>query len=207
VTSPAGSPDEHAQDEQAQAASLRDLAACVTVDRPIALVGMMGAGKTSIGKRLAAALGVPFRDADFEIEKAAGRSIAEIFAERGEEEFRRGESRVIARLITCEAPHILATGGGAFIAAPTRALLKARAVTIWLRADLDVLLRRVERREHRPLLRTGDPRATLGRLMEERHPTYAQADIAIDSGPGSHAAAVEAVLRALAAHGAGRPAP
>jgi shikimate kinase len=207
VTSRAGSPDEHAQDDHARSASLRDLAARLPMDRSIALVGMMGAGKTSIGKRLAAALGVAFRDADAEIEKAAGRSIAEIFAERGETEFRRGERKVIARLITCEPPHVLATGGGAFMDLETRALLKAQAVTIWLRAELDVLLHRVERRDHRPLLRAGDPRATLARLIAERHPIYAEADLAIDSNPGPHAVAVEAALRALGAHAARRSAP
>jgi len=198
VTRPMGS-DEHAPEDQERAADLKALAARLRIDRPIALVGMMGAGKTSIGKRLAAVLGIPFRDADSEIEAAAGRSIAEIFAERGEPDFRMGERKVIARLITQEPPHVLATGGGAVIDPETRRLLKERAVTIWLRAELDVLLRRVERRASRPLLKTADPRATLVRLLEERAPHYAEADIVIDSNPGPHSAAVEAAIRALSA--------
>ena len=207
MTRPPGPPDEHAHDDHERAGSLRDLAADVHIDRTVALVGMMGAGKTSIGKRLAGVLGVEFRDADAEIEKAAGCTVAQIFAEHGEPEFRRGERKVIERLITCEPPHILATGGGAFMDPETRALLKERATTIWLRAELDVLLRRVERRDNRPLLRGGDARGTLARLIEERYPTYAEAELVIDSNSGPHAAAVEAVLRALRERHATRRAP
>lgn len=166
--------------------------------RTIALVGMMGVGKSSIGKRLAQALDLPFRDADEEIEKAAKRSVAEIFAELGEEEFRAGERRVIARLLH-DPPHVLATGGGAFMSDETRALIKANAISVWLRADIDVLVRRVGKRDTRPLLRGKDPRATLAALMEARDPVYAQADIAIETSDGPHQAAVDAILHALKA--------
>jgi shikimate kinase len=206
VTRPMGS-EEHAPEDQERAADLKALALRLKVDRPIALVGMMGAGKTSIGKRLASVLGIPFRDADSEIEAAAGRTVAEIFAEHGEPAFRSGERKVIARLITQEPPHVLATGGGAVMDPETRRLLKSRAVTIWLRAELDVLLRRVERRDSRPLLRNGDPRGTLLRLLEERAPYYAEADIVIDSNPGPHSAAVEAAVRALGAYFTPQDAP
>lgn len=189
-----------------RASRLRDLAGALTIDRSIALVGMPGAGKTAIGRRLAQALDLQFRDADAEIELAAGRSIPEIFAERGEGDFRRGERLVIARLIRKSPPMVLATGGGAYMNPDTRALLKEAAVTIWLRADLDVLLRRVERKSHRPLLQS-NVRETLLRLMEQRHPVYANADITVDSGAGPHAAAVEATLSALQRYfGAGRTA-
>lgn len=172
------------------------LAARLTVTRPIVLVGLMGAGKTTVGKRLATALNLPFKDADHEIETAAGRTVQEIFDERGEAEFRRGERLVILRLLR-DAPHVLATGGGAFMDTRTRAAVKEKAVSVWLRADLDVLMRRVERREGRPLLRAADPRAVMERLMKDRYPTYAEADIVVDSGPGPHATAVEAILAAL----------
>ncbi len=179
-----------------RAARLRALATELKVDRTIVLVGMPGAGKTAIGRRLATALGLPFKDADAEIELAAGRTIPEIFAERGEGDFRRGERLVIARLIRKNPPLVLATGGGAYMNAETRALLKETAVTIWLRAEFDTLLRRVERKTHRPLLQA-DVRGRLAKLMEERHPVYADADITIDSGSGPHTAAVESVLSAL----------
>ncbi|MEJ0022442.1 MAG: shikimate kinase [Alphaproteobacteria bacterium] len=175
---------------------MRALATELKVDRTIVLVGMPGAGKTAIGRRLATALGLPFKDADAEIELAAGRTIPEIFAERGEGDFRRGERLVIARLIRKNPPLVLATGGGAYMNAETRALLKETAVTIWLRAEFDTLLRRVERKTHRPLLQA-DVRGRLAKLMEERHPVYADADITIDSGSGPHTAAVESVLSAL----------
>jgi shikimate kinase len=197
VTRAAG-PDEHTPEETERTRSLRALGAKLRIDRPIALIGMMGAGKTSIGKRLAHALDIPFKDADAEIEKAAGCSVAEIFAARGEDEFRDGERRVIARLVSQCPPHVLATGGGAIVNPETRALLKEKAVTIWLRADVDVLLHRVGRRDTRPLLRNGDQRATLARLLAERAPYYAQADFVIESNPGPHSAAVEAALKALA---------
>ena len=164
--------------------------------RTIALVGLMGVGKTSVGKRLAAALGLPFRDADDAIETAAGRTISEIFTDRGEAEFRAGERRVIARLLD-EPPHVLATGGGAFAQPETRALLKARAITIWLRADIAVLARRVGRKDTRPLLSGKDPVTVLTALAEARYPAYAEADLTIDTGETSHPATVELVISAL----------
>ena len=170
----------------------------IRLDRTLALVGLMGVGKSSVGRRLAYALGLPFRDADEEIEAAAGRSVADIFAEFGEAEFRAGERRVIARLLR-EPPHVLATGGGAFMNPDTRALLKAQALVVWLKADLDVLVRRVGRKDTRPLLRDQDPRAVLARLMAERYPAYAEAHLTVETGDGSHSAAVDAVLQAVRA--------
>ncbi|MBI1251165.1 MAG: shikimate kinase [Alphaproteobacteria bacterium] len=158
----------------------------------------MGAGKTTIGRRLAAALQVPFLDADAEIERAAGMTVQEIFAEFGEAYFRQGERRVIERLLSGE-PFVLATGGGAFIDPQTRALMRAKAVSIWLRAGLDVLMRRVERRDDRPLLKTDDPRAVMQKLMDVRYPIYAQADLTVESSTGPHNDSVAAVLRALRA--------
>ncbi len=189
--------DQHAVEESSERAEEARAPLELNIDRPIALVGMMGAGKTSIGKRLAQALNLPFKDADAEIEAAAGKSVSDIFAEHGEAEFRRGERQVIARLVTSAGPHILATGGGAFMDAETRALLKAHALTIYLKADLDVLLKRVERRDNRPLLKNGDPRGTLARLLEERGPAYEEADVIIESNPGPHQVAVESALRAV----------
>ena len=151
-----------------------------SVPRTIALVGLMGAGKSAIGKRLALRLGLPFVDADDEIERAADCTIAEFFERYGEAEFRAGERRVIARLLD-KAPLVLSTGGGAYMDPETRALLRAKAVTVWLRADLDVLFDRVRRRTHRPLLRQGDPKKILGKLMTQRYPIYAEADIVVDS--------------------------
>jgi shikimate kinase len=179
---------------------LQTLAAGLVIDRPIVLVGLMGAGKTTIGRRLAAVLNLPFIDADEEIERAAGLPVSEIFARHGEPEFRRGERRVIERLLQ-GPPHVLATGGGAFIDPDTRALVRQRAVSVWLRADIDVLMRRVEKRDTRPLLRAGDPRAVMERLMAERHPIYAEADITVDSNNLPHGAAVTQVLKALVQHG------
>jgi shikimate kinase len=168
--------------------------------RTVALVGMMGAGKSSIGRRLAAKLGVPFRDADVEIEAAAGCSVSEIFERFGEAEFRQGERRVIGRLLGA-APLVLATGGGAFINEETRAEIKARGFSIWLKAPLDLLVSRVRRRETRPLLKNGDPHEIMGRLLAEREPIYALADIALDSEEGPHAAVVDRIVAALEAHG------
>ncbi|MBV9419411.1 MAG: shikimate kinase [Alphaproteobacteria bacterium] len=169
--------------------------------RTVALVGMMGAGKSSIGRRLATRLNVPFKDADAEIESAAGCSISEIFERYGEPAFRDGERKVITRLLG-EAPHVLATGGGAFMDAETRQKMKADSVTIWLRAPVDVLLARTARRDNRPLLKTGNPRETLEKLLEVRAPVYAEADVTLDSEEGPHAASVEKIVTLLAERGA-----
>jgi shikimate kinase len=171
-------------------------------DRSIVLVGMMGAGKTSIGRRLARALGWPFKDADAAIELAAGTSIANIFAEIGEPAFRAKERQVIARLLRGERA-VVALGGGAFMDPETRALVRRMGRSVWLRADLDVLVRRTARPGKRPLLAEGDPRATLARLLEQRAPVYAQADLVIDSGRGPIGAVAAQLLEALAAAPAG----
>lgn len=184
------------------AAALRREAEGITPARTIALVGLMGAGKTTIGRRLAHALALPFADADSEIVTAAGRSVEAIFAEHGECEFRRGERKVIARLLTGPV-HVLATGGGAFIDPRTRALMKERALSIWLKAPLDILMKRVSRRDDRPLLKEEDPRAVMQRLMDERYPIYAEADVTIETGAGPHNAAVSLILDALRARGVG----
>ncbi len=167
------------------------------VDRPVVLVGLMGAGKSSIGRRLAARLGVKFVDADSEIEAAAGCPIPEIFERHGEAAFRDGERRVIARLLD-GGPQVLATGGGAFMDAETRARIAEGAVSVWLRADLDVLVERCSRKRNRPLLEGGDARAILSTLIEERYPTYAEADIVVDSVNGPHEEVVERIVAALA---------
>ena len=156
----------------------------------------MGAGKSTIGRRLAARLEIPFVDTDAEIEIAAACSIVDIFENRGEAEFRAGERRVVARLLR-GGPKVLATGGGAFMDPETRLRLKARAVSVWLRADLARLMARIGRRDTRPLLKEGDPRDTMKRLMAERYPVYAEADIVIDSDGGSHEAVVERIVDAL----------
>lgn len=166
-------------------------------ERTIALVGLMGVGKSTIGRKLAQSLELPFRDADHEIELAAGRSIPEIFAERGEAEFRAGERRVIGRLLLQEPRHVLATGGGAFMDPQTRAVMKQKAVTVWLKADLEVLVRRVGRKTTRPLLIDKDPRKVLQELMDKRYPVYAEADIVIMTDDRPAAAAVEAIMAAL----------
>jgi shikimate kinase len=168
--------------------------------RTVALVGMMGAGKSAVGKRLAAKLGVEFRDADQEIEAAAGCSVSEIFERFGEPAFREGERKVIARLLS-EESHVLATGGGAFINAETRARIKADAVSIWLRVPLDTLVARVGRRDTRPLLRNGDPREILENLLKEREPIYAEADLVVDSEQGPHATPVDQIMSGLIARG------
>lgn len=168
----------------------------LALERTVALVGLMGAGKTTVGRRLAHVLGVAFKDADAEIATAAGQSVPDIFAAHGEPEFRRGERQVIARLLA-EPPHVLATGGGAFMDAATRALLKERAISVWLKAPLDVLMKRVARRDDRPLLKEDDPRAVMQRLIEVRYPVYAEADITIETGVGPHNSAVAAIVSAL----------
>jgi shikimate kinase len=164
--------------------------------KTIALVGLSGVGKSSVGRRLAAALGMPFRDADAEVEAAAGRPIPEIFEQYGEEAFRDGERRVIARLLS-EPPHVLATGGGAFMNPETRRLIKEKAVSVWLKADIEVLAKRVGRKENRPLLAGKDPRVALEAQAKERYPIYAEADLVVETGDTPHHAAVEAILKAL----------
>jgi len=165
--------------------------------RSVVLVGMMGAGKSSIGRRVALRLGIPFVDADAEIEKAAGMTIPDIFATRGEAEFRAGEARVIARLLE-SAPQILATGGGAFINPDTRAAIGAKGISIWLKAEFDVLMKRIKRRHDRPLLKTEDPSATLRKLMDERYPVYALADLTVQSREVLHDRIVDEIVSALA---------
>jgi shikimate kinase len=165
--------------------------------RSIVLVGMMGAGKSSIGRRVALRLGIPFVDADAEIEKAAGMSISDIFAVRGEAEFRAGETRVIARLLE-SGPQVLATGGGAFVNPETRAAVGAKGISIWLKAEFDVLLKRIRRRHDRPLLKTDDPGATLRKLMQERDPIYALADLTVQSRDVLHDRIVDEIVSALA---------
>ena len=147
--------------------------------RSVVLVGMMGAGKSSIGRRLAGRLEIPFVDADTEIEKAAGMSIPEIFSAHGEPYFRAGETRVIARLLD-GGPQVLATGGGAFMNPETRTTIRAKGISVWLRASVEVLARRIKRRNDRPLLKGADPIETLRRLVDERYPTYAEADITVN---------------------------
>jgi len=171
-------------------------------NRTIVLVGMMGAGKSSIGRRLASEFNLPFVDADTEIETAAGMSIPEIFEAHSEPYFRSGEARVIARLLE-GGPQVLASGGGAFINPQTRALIRARGISVWLKADLDVLLRRIKRRSDRPLLKTDDPEQTLRQLIAERYPIYAEADVTIHSRDVSHDAIVADIVAGLAERLAG----
>ena len=171
----------------------------VAPQKAIALVGMMGVGKTTIGRRLAPRLGLPFFDADAEIEKAAGMSVAELFRLHGEGSFREGEARVIGRLLD-GPPIVLATGGGALTTALTRERIRREALSIWIKADTDTIIRRATRRGTRPLLKTGDPRQTIERLMRERAPFYEAADIHIESQPGPHANTVAVILDALARH-------
>lgn len=166
------------------------------LERTIALVGMMGVGKSTVGRKLADSLGAPFVDSDEEIEKAAGLSVQEIFDMHGEAEFRRGERRVIERLLN-GPPIVLATGGGAYMDGETRALLKQKATTVWLRADLDLIWRRVNRRDTRPLLKRENPKQVLADLLEKRSPVYAEADLTIDSGEGPANDAVKAIRDAL----------
>jgi shikimate kinase len=172
--------------------------------RSIVLVGMMGAGKSTIGRRLAARLKLPFVDADTEIEAAAGMTIPEIFERHGEPYFRDGEMRVIARLLD-GGPLVLATGGGAFMREETRSRIAAKAVSIWLRADPDVIMRRVRRRADRPLLQTADPEGTVTRLLSEREPIYQNADLTIFSRDVPHDRIVEECLETLRTHLCGDP--
>jgi shikimate kinase len=165
--------------------------------RPVVLIGLMGAGKSAIGKRLASTLDVPFADADQEIERAAGKTINEIFEENGEAYFRDGERRVIARLLD-EGGKVLATGGGAFMNAETRERIASSGISVWLKAELDLLMHRVSRRDNRPLLRARDPRAVMEKLIAERYPVYALADITIASREVAHEVIVGEIIQALA---------
>jgi len=183
--------------EAAVAQRKTGLASRFVPSRTIVLVGLMGAGKSKIGRRLAARLNLPFFDSDHEIEIAAGESIEEIFANRGEKVFRDGERRVIARLLD-QPVHVLATGGGAFMDETTRRLIERRGVSLWLRADLDVLVLRVSRRNNRPLLKVGDTRTVLSELIERRYPVYAEANVIIESGESSPELTVTRAIAALA---------
>ena len=179
------------------AASPQDCALVAALDRrSIVLVGMMGAGKSSVGRKLGGRLGLAFVDADTKIEEAAGMSIPDIFETRGEAEFRSGEARVIARLLE-GGPQVLATGGGAYMNADTRALIRAKAVSVWLKADFEVLMKRIKRRTDRPMLKTADPAATLRQLMDVRYPVYAEADITVESREVLHEVIVEEILDRL----------
>lgn len=173
--------------------------------RTIVLVGLMGAGKSSVGRRLAARIGRTFIDADAEIEAAAGCTIAEIFQRLGEPAFREGERRVMARLLD-GPPIVLAAGGGAYIDPGTRGLIAEKGISVWLRADLELLVRRTAGRHHRPLLHSGDPREIMRRLMDQRYPVYAEADITVDTSDQPAEVTVEAVLEALQARFAPVPA-
>jgi shikimate kinase len=167
-------------------------------DRSIVLVGLMGCGKSSVGRRLASRLGLQFVDADEEIERVAAKSIVEIFADHGEAYFRNGERRVIARLLS-NGPQVLATGGGAFINPETRQKIRERGISIWLRADLPVLMRRVSKRDTRPLLKTADPEATMRDLIARRYPVYADADITLESRDVPHDVIVNEAIAAIKA--------
>lgn len=180
--------------------SLVEESACIREQlgqRAIVLIGLMGAGKTTVGHRLADKLGLSFVDADQEIEQAAGKSIAEIFADHGEAYFRDGERKVIARLLD-SGPQVLATGGGAWMNPEIRDNVKRRGVAVWLRADLPLLMKRVRKRSNRPLLLNQDPEAVMQQLIDLRYPVYAEADVAVDSRDIAHTAIVGDVIKALA---------
>ena len=164
--------------------------------RALVMVGLMGCGKSAVGRRLAAKLALPFVDADEEIEKAAGKSINDIFAEHGETHFRERECKVIARLLG-QGPQVLATGGGAYINPETRANIRSHGISIWLKAELPVLMKRVGKRDTRPLLKTGDPEATMRQLIESRYPIYAEADLIVESRDVAHEVMVSDVIQAL----------
>lgn len=165
----------------------------------VVLIGLMGAGKTAIGRRLATRLGLNFVDADTEIEQAAGKSISDIFADHGESHFRNGERRVITRLLG-DGPQVLATGGGAYMNDETRKTIAEYGVSVWLKADLKVLMERVVRRDHRPLLKTKDPDAVMKRLMDERYPVYSSSNITVRSRDVPHEVIVDEIMAALARH-------
>ncbi len=187
-------PREHAkpEDDDPRPARIRH----ALQSRSLVLIGLMGAGKSSVGKRLAATLGLPFTDADNEIEAAAGETIQEIFAEHGEAYFREGERKVIARLLGA-GPQVLATGGGAYMDAETRNRITESGLSIWLRAELPVLMKRVRRRNNRPLLATGDPKETMQKLMDQRYPVYAQADLVVETRDAPHDTVVDEIVAML----------
>jgi shikimate kinase len=176
------------------------------LDRPIVLVGLMGVGKSTVGRRLAKRLGVSFVDSDAAIEDASGFPAAEVFERYGESDFRDGERRLVARLVDEGDVRVIATGGGAFIDPQTRDLLNRRAITVWLDAPVDILAERTSRRDTRAQLRNGDPKAVLERLSEERRPSYEEAHIHVKSGAGAHKEVVEAIVGALEDYLAKRPA-
>lgn len=178
----------------------RDALRAALGQRAVVLVGMMGSGKSSVGRRLATRLGLPFVDADAEIETAAGMTIPEIFAQRGESEFRDGERRVISRILATRAPLVLATGGGAYMNAETRQRIAELGISVWLKAEADVLMRRVRKRSNRPLLQTADPESTMRRMLAEREPVYALADLTLISRDDPHDVVVEDALAALDRH-------
>lgn len=178
----------------------RDAVRAALGQRAVVLVGMMGSGKSSVGRRLAGRLGLPFVDADAEIETAAGMTIPEIFAQRGEAEFRDGERRVIARILATRAPLVLATGGGAFMNGETRARIGELGISVWLKAEPEVLMRRVRKRSNRPLLQTADPEGTLRRMLGEREPIYALADLTVVSRDDPQDVVVEEIVDALVQH-------
>ena len=166
------------------------------LDRPIVLVGLMGVGKSTVGRRLAKRLGLSFVDSDEEIEDAAGRPAAEIFEQYGERDFRDGERRLVARLVEGEV-RVIATGGGAYVDPSTRKLLNERSITVWLDAPVEILAERTARRDTRAQLRNGDPKAVLRKLDQERRPSYAEAHIHVRSGDGAHRDVVDAIVDAL----------
>ena len=168
------------------------------LDRPVVLVGLMGVGKSTVGRRLARRLGLPFVDSDAEIEDAAGYPAAEIFERFGERDFRDGERRLVARLVEGEI-RVIATGGGAFVDPRTRRLLNERAITVWLDAPIEILTERTSRRDTRAQLRNGDPRIVLQKLADERRPSYAEAHIHVKSGDGAHRDVVDAIVQELEA--------
>jgi shikimate kinase len=177
----------------------KDELAALLGGRPIVLVGMMGAGKTTVGRRLATRLGRHFVDSDEEVERAAGMSIEDMFATHGEADFRAGEARVVARLLK-EADLVLGTGGGAFVNPETRALVKASAVSVWIKADFELLFARVQRRANRPLLKTANPRETLQALIDKRYPVYAEADVTVLSTDVPQDQVATEIIEALLAH-------
>ena len=187
---------QHSSDHRAAGDTLDVAALVARINKPVVLIGLMGAGKSTVGRRLASVMGRDFIDADDAIEDAAQRSISEIFAEFGEAYFRDGERRVIARLME-ESNGVIATGGGAFVDPETRALILEKGIAVWIDCDIETLVERTSRRNHRPLLKTGDPREILTRLLNERGPLYAEAQVRVKSDEGPHADTAYAILRAI----------